>query len=245
MAMTSATMTPKVEPNPVLDKKLVLTTAQIAEAQKQMSALAPDTAKGTEDPLEGVKDVFEDEVAAETEGARKLLVEQQNTQQATSGKKISDLIEDDAYNLEVPIAAGRLFNPSFLKVTLKDKNYIPRWCNVNPIRMAQLVAQGFKMVKVEDVVNLNELDMFLDSQRHFVYADLVCMQIPKNIYYEGLRRAFLKSLHATNNKKAAEAGAAFAKSNLTGTLSGSERSYLAQHEAQGTTKPVYNPNIGV
>lgn len=212
--------------------------AEAKEAELRAAAIRP------EDPLAGVKDKFEDEISAEAAAIVKELAAQTKAQVQTGGKAIHELVEDDAYNLDVAIAAKGMSSPDFLKVTLKDSNYIARWCNRNPIRMSQLAGQGFRFVKADEVLNLSSLEMFRDSQDNFVYADLVAMKVPKNVYYAGLRRAYLKSLHATNNKKAAEAGAAFAASRLQGELTGSERSYMAEHQESGS-KPIYNPNLGV
>lgn len=236
MAMTNETMAPTVAPNEI--KKPILTAAQLKDAFQQMAPLVEN-----EDALAGVKDEFEDEVHLETAKAAKVMHQQNMEQAAISGRSIADLTEDDAYNLEVGIAASAMHSANFLKVVLKDKNYIARWGNTNSIRQGQLVAQGFKYITKEDVENLAELEMHLDSMDHFCWADLVAVKIPKNIYYAGLRKAYLKSLHATNNKKAAEAGAQFAKTQLTGSLSGAERSYVATHLDQN--KPIYNPTLGV
>lgn len=234
MTMTNQTMAPAVPANEV--KKPILTAAQLKEVATQLGPLI-------EDPLIGVKAEFEDEIDLETKSAAKVLESQNREQAAISGRSIASLTEDDAYNLEVGIAASAMHSANFLKVVLKDKNYIARWGNTNSIRQGQLVAQGFKYITSDDVENLDTLEMHLDAMDHFTWADLVAVKIPKNIYYAGLRKAYLKSLHATNNKKAAEAGAAFAKTNLTGTLSGAERSYVATHLDQN--KPIYNPPLGV
>lgn len=238
MAMTNSTMAPPVTPNPRL------TAEQVKDAAKVVSqAIDINLLSGTEDPLAEVKTEFDDQVKAETVAAEKLMAQQQKEQARVSSVALGDLVEEDAYNLEVAINAKASYSPNFLKIELKDKNYIARWCNVHPLRQAALVAQGFRVIKEADVRNLDELDMFIDGQKHFVYADLIAMQIPKNIYYAGLRKAYLKSLHATNNKKAAEAGAQYASQQLSQSLSGSERSYMAAHDL--TDKPVYNPNLGV
>lgn len=204
-----------------------------AKAQDEVEALLSDT-----------EDEFKDQVTAEVQAARALKYDEK-IQQLHGSKSIKDLTEEDAYNLNIGIAAAANASPDFLKVVMKDSNYIARWVNTNSIRLSQCVAKGFKFILQDEVVNLDTLEMFLDSQKHFVWADLVAVKIPKNIYYAGLRAAYLKSLHATNNKKAAEAGAAFAKQNLAGSLGGAERTYLAQQEQQGTSKPIYNPAIGV
>jgi len=238
MAMTNSTMAPPVNPNPRL------TAEQVKDAAKVVSqAIDINLLTGAEDPLAETKIQFEDQVRAETIAAEKLMAQQKKEQATVSGVAIGDLVEDDAYNLEVAISAKASYSPNFLKIELKDRNYIARWCNVNPVRQASLVAQGFRAIKKEDIANLEELEMFLDAQQHFVYSDLVAMQIPKNIYYAGLRKAYLKSLHATNNKKAAEAGAHHATNQLKHELTGAERSYLASHDL--SEKPVYNPNLGV
>lgn len=239
MAMTNGTMSPPVNPNPRLTTEQINDAAKIAAKAIDINLLSG----AGDDPLAETKAQFDAEAKAEQLAAQKLM-EQQNKEQAkVSSIGIADLVEDDAYNLEVAISAKASYSPNFLKIELKDRNYIARWCNVNPIRQASLVAQGFRVIKETDVANLAELEMFLDAQKHFVYSDLIAMQIPKNIYYAGLRRAYLKSLHATNNKKAAEAGAQHATNQLKHELTGAERSYLASHDL--TEKPVYNPNLGV
>jgi hypothetical protein len=230
MAMTTGTMTPidseKLKAN--------LTAAQVKLAASQV-----------EDPLAGVKEDLEDQIVAEEKAAAQVLQDQQSAQEKASGIKMSDLVEDDAYNLEIAIVAAKSYSPNFLRIDMKDKNYVARWGNTNSIRQGQLVAQGFKYLQPEDVENLNELEMHIDSQGRFVWADLIAVKTTKASYYSGLRRAYMKSLHATNDKKAREVGSQFAKTNLTSNLTGPERGYLSQQEQAGTSKPIYNPNIGV
>ncbi len=248
MAMTNDTLNPAPKASlSVTAEQVKAAAAKIQqEAKDKEEALRQQAAANQGDELDVLSEVaseFKDQVTQEENQAAKVLQAQALAQSSKSEKNISDLCEEDAYNLEVAISAKGMSSPDFLKIVLKDKNYIARWCNRNPVRMSQLVGQQFRMVKPEHVVNLSSLDMFLDAQGNFVYADLVAMQIPKNIYYAGLRRAYLKSLHATQNKKAAEAGAAFATSRLQGELTGAERSYMAAHDL--TEKPIYNPNLGV
>lgn len=243
MAMTNGNMAPAVEKNPILDK---LTPEQIKAAAAKIQGNMLDKnqpAKNEEaELLASTQAEFKDEVAAETKAVLTSM-EQAIHEQSLVGKSIRDLTEDDAYNFDIPIAASANYSPNFLKIELKDKNYVARWGNTNSIRQGQLIAQGFKYVDKDDVANIDTLEMHLDDRDHFIWADLIAVKIPKQIYYAGLRRAYVKSLHATNNKKAAEAGAAFAKTQHTGSLSGAERSYMAQHDAQN--KPIYNPTIGV
>lgn len=193
-----------------------------------------------EDPLRGVAKDFHDQVAQESKAATS-----ETEFQSLTGKSVQDLTEDDAYDLRVPINAGAMYDPNSLKIVMKDSNYIARWCNRNNVRQSQLVAMGFRALKVEEVVNIDTLQMFEDGQGHFVFADLVAMKIPKQAYYAGLRQAYLRSLHATNSKKAAEAGANFATSNFNQNLGAAERNYMQQHQNNHPDKPVYNPAIGV
>lgn len=196
------------------------------------------------DPYLEAKAAFDDEVAAEEAQTEQILSDAEKRQLQMSGKAVGDLVEDDAYDLNVPLYAGARYNPNMLKVELKDPNMIARWGNTNSMRQSMLAAQGFTFVHPKDVKNPDTLEMFGDSLGHFVFADLVAMKIPKNIYYAGLRRAYLKSLHATNDKKARQGGAAFAQQALQNSLTGSERSYMAVHKEQ-THKDVYTPVVGV
>lgn len=218
------------------------------EAQKEavlraaaQSAASTQGKDAIEDLLADTKAEFEDQVKQEVKASQVKAEEKINSQ----GTNLKDLTEDDAYDLSVDIMAPALHSPNFLKIVLKDCNYVARWGNTNSIRQGQLVAQGFKKVTKDEVANLETLEMHLDSRGHFVWADLVALKIPKDIYYAGLRRAYVKSLHATNAKKAAEAGALFAKTNLTASLSVADRNYMQQHEAQNSNKPIYNPTVGV
>ncbi len=211
MAMTNQTMAPPVAPNTVASRSNA----------------------GKEDPLAGVKEEFDAQVKAESAPAPKV--------ENLINKPIRELTEDDAYNLEIAMSVSKNVSPYFLKVVLKDPNMTCRWGNTNAIRQGQLVAKGFKPVLKEDVANLEDLEMHLDNQDHFVWADLIAVKISKEVYYAGLRAAFVKSLHATSNKKASERGANFATKKLTSQLLPNERAYMEQHDG----KPVYNPQVGV
>jgi hypothetical protein len=251
--------TPNIN-NPIkVAAKPVLNEAQLKEAAEQMAALAPDdsfrlnkpTPLTTDnidlnslDPYGQTEKQFADEVEAEERQAAEVLHQANESQIKVSGKTIRDLIEDDAYNLEVPLYAGVAFNPNLLRVEMRDPSYVARWGNTNNIRQTMLVSQGFTFCSEKDVLNFEQLHMFVDSLGHFVWADLVAMKIPKNIYYAGLRRSYLKSLHATNKTKAAQAGAAFAKSDLGRTLTGAEKTYLANQTAK-LDKEIYTPVVGV
>lgn len=244
MAMTSENMT-----TPPDKTTLSASAQQVKDAVAKLRSdeavaqakLAAQQQTKTEDPLAGVAEEFKDEVAKENVLFEAKAEEKINSQ----GTNLKDLTEDAAYDLNVDIMAPALHSPNFLKIVLKDCNYVARWGNVNSIRQGQLVAQGFKKITKDDVANIETLEMHLDSRGHFVWADLIALKIPKDIYYAGLRRAYVKSLHATNAKKAAEVGAAFAKSNLTAALSVADRNYMTQHEAQNSNKPIYNPTVGV
>lgn len=221
MPMTNATMAPSVPPAHTPAPKLSV------EQLKQAANLV-------EDPLAGVAEAFDAKVRAESQPAP---VEQQTL----TAKPISDLIESDAYDFSIPINASVAYNADSLKIVLKDPNYIARWCHRNEMRQTQVIGRGFRVIQKDEVANFATLEPFLDSQEHFVSMDLVAMKIRKDVYYAGLRAAMVKSLHASNAKKAAEAGAQHATTNLTGSLSAGERNYLQQHQ----DKPIYNPNIGV
>jgi hypothetical protein len=219
--------------------------AKVAQAAAQIVSDKLAAAANEEaEMLDESKQQFKDEVAAELRAQLKQMESEHRTQAKFSSIAIADLTEADAYNLQVGIQAAQSYSPNFLKITMKDKNYIARWCNVNSVRQAALIGQGFKRINPDEVENLDTLEMFIDSRNHFVYSDLVAMKIPKNIYYAGIRAAYVRSLHAANNQTAAQAGAVFAANDLRSSLSGSERAYLAAHE-EVANKPVYNPTVGV
>jgi hypothetical protein len=243
MAMTNSTMAPEVLPNPGSDAAKKVISAEAIKLAADIINKKNLADKTEAEFLSATQEEFNDQAALDEKNAALALAQQQSAQGTV--KAIKDLTESDAYNFDVAIAAVGAASPEFLMIRLKDSNYVARWCNRHSVRQAALVAKGFRPIKKDEVSNLETLEMFLDSQDNFVYSDLVAMKVLKNVYYAGLRKAYLDSLRATNNKKAAEAGAAFAKGNLTNSLSGSERSYLAQHEVQGTAKPIYNPPIGV
>jgi hypothetical protein len=231
MAMTNATMAPAV------DSKVLLTKAQLDQAAA-LAAKAQADAEEEKALLDGTKTDLDAEVKAESAQLKAAFKSQEGL------KDVCDLTEADAYNLDVGIQAGAMANSDALKVRLKDPNYIARWGNRNSVRQSQLIGQGYRVISPDEVTpeTRERLEMFINGQRHFVYSDLIAMKIPKNVYYAGLRRAYLKSLHATNSRKASEAGAIYAKSDLNSSLRGSEKSYMASHEE---TKPIYNPSVGV
>lgn len=244
MAMTNDNQAPKVAANPVVKPHDAIRNLTPEQLKAAASAAAAIKAQGQDqdEALIGVseetKQQLKDEAFAEKTGAAK-------PKKPLNTVSVADLCEDDAYNLSVYIAAKASYSADFLKVVLKDRNYIARWCNLNHIRQSMLIAQGFRHVSADEVDNMEGLKMFLDVTGRFVYSDLVLMKMRKDEYYGAIRNNYVKSLYATDNRKAMKRGAAWATENLGHSLSAPERTYMEQHQEQHADKPVYNPSVGV
>jgi hypothetical protein len=117
----------------------------------------------------------------------------------------ADLTEEAAYDLDLPIIAKPFSNEDSLEVELKDKSYVARWVNVNPLRLGSMRARGFTYVTNDDLAKPLNIEIEVDAEGHYRCNDVVLMRITKERYYSALRAAHLRAIAAVNAASAHKA----------------------------------------
>lgn len=109
-----------------------------------------------------------------------------------------NMTEETAYDLDIPIVAKPFSNEDSLTVDLKDKSYIARWVNVNPLRLGSMRSRGFIYVISEDLATPLNIEIEVDAQGHYRCNDVVLMRITKERYFSALRAAHLRAIAAVS-----------------------------------------------
>lgn len=138
-----------------------------------------------------VKQHMEQAVAAEQEAKKK-------PQYVTD---FSVLPEKSIFDLSVPIQAIDHQVPEYLKLTLKDPNYSPRWIQTGVRRLGQARAQGWSYITQEDLAQQLGIEITADAAGHFVYIDTVAMKISKQKLFSQLRANFQRAIIMTQQAK--------------------------------------------
>jgi hypothetical protein len=111
----------------------------------------------------------------------------------------SNVAEKDIYDFSIPIQAIDHNLPDFLKIELKDQNFVARWINMTPRRMGQALAEGWQYIRKEELASKLEIQIQNNVEGHIVYADVVAMKLSKQKVYGRIRGNFLKSLAVTKS----------------------------------------------
>jgi hypothetical protein len=110
----------------------------------------------------------------------------------------SSMSENDAYDFDIPIVAKPFSNEDSLEAKLKDSNYVPRWVNVNPMRLGSMRSRGFEYVVADDLAQPLNIEVGVDAQGHYRVHDVVLCKILKSRYFSALRAIQLRSINAVS-----------------------------------------------
>lgn len=128
-----------------------------------------------------------------------------------------NLTQEDVYNPDIYFEAKPFMNSDFLKVTLKDREYEPRWVNKKSERLGHMIAIGFTYVEKQDLEQRLEVEISNDAEGHFSFHDVVLMKVPKQKYYSALRANHVRAMATVNAQKASQAGQQTASQFMTQT----------------------------
>lgn len=109
-----------------------------------------------------------------------------------------NMTEEAAYDLDLPIVAKPFSNEDSLDVDLKDKSYVARWVNVNPMRLGSMRSRGFIYISADDLATPLNIEIEVDAQGHYRCNDVVLMRIQKERYFSALRAAHLRAIAAVS-----------------------------------------------
>jgi hypothetical protein len=110
--------------------------------------------------------------------------------------------EADIFDMDVPIEVVGHELPDYMKVELKDSNFVPRWVQKMSRRLGPMKAKGYTFVKPEEIEGELNIAIEADENGVFRHDDVILMKIEKRTYYGMLRRNHMKALQMTDPKAA-------------------------------------------
>ncbi len=159
----------------------------------------------------------------------------------------SNLKESDIYDPDVFIEAKPFMSSDSLKISLKDRNYEPRWVNKNNQRLGYMLSLGFTYIEEQDLETSADAMVYLDANGHYTINDVVAVKIPKAIYYPALKAAALRAQNVVSAANASAKGAEKAQNFMQhardddGSAVGGD---FAEAQRAGTLK-FYDPNVAL
>ncbi len=90
--------------------------------------------------------------------------------------------------------------PDYMNIKLKDTEYEPVWASRDQRRLGQLLAKGYEFITPEMMADNFKVPLLFDSERHYVYSDVIAMRVHKRILYGKRRKAAEISLKQLKNK---------------------------------------------
>jgi hypothetical protein len=170
---------------------------------------------------------------AEVRRLQDLKIREEKIRNAQEGKfNFNNMTEADAYDLDIPIVAKPFSNEDSLDVDLKDKSYVARWVNVNPMRLGSMRARGFIFVIAADLASPLNIEVEVDAQGHYRCNDVVLMRITKERYYGALRAAHMRAISAVSTVGAHKAATAAANQYMEKTAGGEYVDYASKGKVQ-------------
>ena len=106
----------------------------------------------------------------------------------------SKITEAEAYepNVYIPVIEHEI--PDYMNILLKDSEYEAVWASRDQRRLGQLLAEGYEFIKPEHMATGFKLPLRFDSEKMYIYQDVVAMRVHKRILYGKRRRALEISL---------------------------------------------------
>lgn len=110
--------------------------------------------------------------------------------------------EQDVFDLSVPIEPVGAELPDYMKVELKDSNFVARWVQKMSRRLGPMKAKGYTYVTADEIEGELNLAIEPDENGVFRHDDVILMKIEKRRYYGMLRANHQRALAMTNPKAA-------------------------------------------
>lgn len=153
-----------------------------------------------------VADAFSSIKTSDLEKAVSQLLEQRKKEAvAAAAPKEPDwskITEAEAMNPAVYIPVYDHDIPDYMNIELKDTEYMPVWAMRDQRRLGQLLAEGYEFITPDMMAENFKVPLLFDSDKHYVYQDVVALRVHKRIVLGKRRRALevsKKQLKNTNN----------------------------------------------
>lgn len=101
----------------------------------------------------------------------------------------SKISEKDAYNPATYIPVIEHDIPDYMNIKLKDAEYEVVWASRDQRRLGQLLAEGYEFLKPEHISPNFSMPLTFNSEKQYIYQDVIAMRVHKRILYGKRRRA--------------------------------------------------------
>jgi hypothetical protein len=127
---------------------------------------------------------------------------QENKREASKPKEPNwaTVTEKDFLNPQVHIPIIEHDLPDYMNMKLKDAEYEVVWANRDQRRIGQLTATGYEFLKPEHVHPDFKCPLPFDSEKLYIYQDVVAMRVHKRILYGKRVKALQTSLNQLANR---------------------------------------------
>lgn len=152
--------------------------AQAAQSQK----VEPKAA----DPLSGLSGSTVEDLE---EAIRRVLAAQAKPKSTKRAEPDwASLSEEDAFKpgAYIPVIPHDI--PEYLSMKLADTEYVCVWANRDQRRIGQLQAEGYEVLRPEHVARDFKTPLLFDSEKNYIYQDVIAMRVHKRIRFGKLRR---------------------------------------------------------
>lgn len=110
--------------------------------------------------------------------------------------------EKDVFDMSVPIQLVDHQMPDYMKVALKDSNFVPRWVQKLDRRLGPMKAKGFNFVREDEIDGELNIAIQVNADGIFQHDDVFLMKIEKRLYYGMLRANHERALKMVDPKAA-------------------------------------------
>jgi hypothetical protein len=108
--------------------------------------------------------------------------------------------ESDIYNSDVYIPAIEHEVPDYINIELADPEYMVVWASRDQRRIGTLQAIGYEFLKPEHIHKNFKCPLTFDSEKCYVFMDVVAMRVHKRILLGKRRKALQVSLNQLVNR---------------------------------------------
>lgn len=113
----------------------------------------------------------------------------------------SKVKETEIFNMDIPVPTIEHSLATYLDVQLLDQNYVARWVHTKRHNLGPRIKLGWRFVAKEDLDPNFPHALDFDTSGHYSFDDVVCMMIPKSVYFGKLKQNFNRATTIQRKKE--------------------------------------------
>lgn len=167
-----------------------------AEVKAEVPKFTPKVPKKSTESVVTSEDIHAEELrllkqqVTDATNAIKLLVAGRDNVKLVKTPVVIDwtkMSEKDVFDMSVPIELVDHSMPDYMKVELKDSNFVPRWVHKMDRRLGPMKSKGFLFVTADEIQGELNIAISPNADGIFQHDDVFLMKIEKRKYFGMLR----------------------------------------------------------